>query len=254
MVPRAWHRDSQRDREDRQYTFLTLRPLPNLPHPERSLEFLTRLRYDPGIRAVMRKYRFVVALLAEMDPMTNTQVSHEGTTRLLGLNRNQGEVIELRLRTDAYDGWRDYRTVRKTLCHELAHNRHGPHNRDFWDLCKEIEQEVAVGDRGRPLWEASNTLRTMRIGLSEGSNEEDEEGMDDHGGWTGGEFVLGSSGGPGSGANCASGAGMSPLSRREILARAAESRIRLQDGLRPPPPPPANQAEQEGSGESGDGT
>lgn len=50
-----------------------------------------------------------------MDPLSNTQSSHEGTTRLLGLNRNRGEVIELRLRTDAYDGYRDYKTIRNTL-------------------------------------------------------------------------------------------------------------------------------------------
>lgn len=43
-----------------------------------------------------------------MEPLSNTTSTHEGTTRLLGLNRNAGEVIELRLRTDAGDGYRAY--------------------------------------------------------------------------------------------------------------------------------------------------
>ncbi|KAK0634511.1 WLM domain-containing protein [Bombardia bombarda] len=119
---------------DAAYTFHTLRPLPHLPHPERSTAYLERLKADPGIRAAMRKHRFSVGLLTEMDPMEYTASTHEGTTRVLGLNRNQGEVIELRLRTDAFDGYRDYKTIRKTLCHELAHNVHGPHDRNFWDL------------------------------------------------------------------------------------------------------------------------
>ncbi|KAF4197305.1 hypothetical protein CNMCM8927_007203 [Aspergillus lentulus] len=103
------------------YTFHRLLPLSYLPNPSRSLEFLARLRDDPGIRAAMAKHRFSVPLLTEMDPAEHTT----SESRTLGLNRNKGEVIELRLRTDAYDGYRDYRTIRKTLCHELAHYREG---------------------------------------------------------------------------------------------------------------------------------
>ncbi len=64
-----------------------------------------------------------------MDPAEHTT----SESRTLGLNRNKGEVIELRLRTDAYDGYRDYRTIRKTLCHELAHGVFSEHDRDVWD-------------------------------------------------------------------------------------------------------------------------
>src|SRR6202000_2530513 len=122
----------------------TLRPLPYLPNPERSLVFLQRLKDDPGIKASMRKHKWTVPLLTEMNPIEHTQSNHEGTSRTLGLNRNAGEVIELRLRTDAYDGYRDYKTIRKTLCHELSHNVWGPHDQNFWKLCREIE---AVVDR-----------------------------------------------------------------------------------------------------------
>ncbi|EAW07568.1 putative zinc metalloproteinase [Aspergillus clavatus NRRL 1] len=195
------------------YTFHRLEPLPHLPNPSRSLAFLARLRDDPGIRAAMANHRFSVPLLTEMDPAEHTTRE----SRTLGLNRNKGEVIELRLRTDAYDGYRDYRTIRRTLCHELAHCVFSEHDRDFWDLTAQIEKEVERAD-----WKHGG----RRVGEEEFYNpgdwesEKDREVVDERG-WTGGEFVLGglsSSGGGGGG-----GGGQS---RREIMARAAEERLR----------------------------
>jgi hypothetical protein len=211
----APRRDYARMQDEAQYTFHTLRPLPYLPNPERSLRFLERLRDDAGIKAAMRTHKFSVPLLTEMDPaMHTTQES-----RTLGLNRNQGEVIELRLRTDAYDGYRDYKTIRNTLCHELAHNVWGPHDRNFWNLCKQIEREVDRDD-----WRSG--------GKSVGNQEYYEPGEEevcDHGGWTGGEFVLGGSS-SGGGQTLVSSAGgnvsAGSLSRREVLAKAAEERMK----------------------------
>ena len=205
--------DWKKEQEESQYTFTTLRPLPYLPNPSRSLQFLQRLKDDAGIKAAMRKHKFTVPLLTEMNPIEHTQSNHEGTTRTLGLNRNQGEVIELRLRTDAYDGYRDYKTIRKTLCHELAHNVWGPHDRNFWDLCKQIEKEVEGSD-----WRSGGHA----VGGSEEYYEGGEE-VDDHGGWSGGEFVLGAS--PAGEAESI-GSGTQGMSRREILAKAAEERIK----------------------------
>lgn len=45
---------------------------------------------------------------------------------LLGLNRNAGQEICLRLLTDDLTGTRSYLDVRKVLLHELAHNRVSP--------------------------------------------------------------------------------------------------------------------------------
>ncbi|OJD13784.1 hypothetical protein AJ78_05792 [Emergomyces pasteurianus Ep9510] len=198
-----------------QYTFHSLLPLAHLPNPSRSLSYLTRLRDDPGIRAAMKTHRFSVPLLTEMDPAEHTTVS----SRTLGLNRNKGEVIELRLRTDAYDGYRDYRTIRKTLCHELAHCVFGDHDRDFWDLTGQIEKEVERGD----YW-AVGRGGGKRLTDEEFYNPADWEEMRsgrgevvDHGGWTGGEFLLGGGG----------GREYAGLSRREILAEAAEKRAAM---------------------------
>ncbi|KAL1969357.1 hypothetical protein VTN77DRAFT_9550 [Rasamsonia byssochlamydoides] len=202
------------------YTFHRLLPLPYLPNPERSLRFLERLRDDPGIRFAMAKHRFSVPLLTEMNPAEHT--THE--SRTLGLNRNKGEVIELRLRTDAYDGYRDYRTIRKTLCHELAHCVHSNHDRAFWELTKQIEQEVERADWTRGGHRLSEEEFYHPAEWEEEGRRQDDADFVDHGGWTGGEFVLGGST-PGATATATTG-GDAGLSRRELLARAAEERIK----------------------------
>jgi hypothetical protein len=190
------------------YTFHRLLPLSYLPNPSRSLEFLARLRDDPGIRAAMAKHRFSVPLLTEMDPAEHTT----SESRTLGLNRNKGEVIELRLRTDAYDGYRDYRTIRKTLCHELAHCVFSEHDRDFWDLTAQIEKEVERAD-----WKHGGRRLTDEEFYNPGDWEREKDAtVVDERGWTGGEFVLG-------GLRDESGG---VESRREIIARAAEERMR----------------------------
>lgn len=197
-------RDWKKVQEESTYTFHAIEPLSYLPNPEKSRRYLERLANDPGIKASMRKHKFRVGLLTEMNPAEHT--THESKT--LGLNRNRGEVIELRLRTDSYDGYRDYKVIRKTLCHELSHNVWGEHDRNFWNLTKEIEQEVERNDT----LHGGHRLSNEEFYNPNDSYEEAEHA--DHGGWTGGDFVLGGS---------TSGAG---LSRREILARAAESRMR----------------------------
>ncbi|KAJ6013707.1 hypothetical protein N7540_008298 [Penicillium herquei] len=204
------------------YTFHRCLPLSYLPNPARSLQFLERLRDDPGIRAAMAKHKFSVPLLTEMNPAEHTT----SESRTLGLNRNKGEVIELRLRTDAYDGYRDYRTIRKTLCHELAHCVFGPHDRDFWDLTSQIEKEVERAD-----WKSGGNRLTQDEFYNPGDWERVQSGEEefvDECGWTGGEFVLGGLG------NGASASGSTPSSeaesRRDIIARAAEERMKKENG------------------------
>ena len=151
-----------------------------------------------------------------MNPAEHT--THE--SRTLGLNRNRGESIELRLRTDAYDGYRDYKVIRKTLCHELAHNIFGEHDRNFWDLTRDIEREVDAND-----WRSGGHALT-----SEEFYNPDDGGVDaehvDGGGWTGGEFVLGRAENGGTGTSQTEN--VQGLSRREVMAKAAEERIKRQ--------------------------
>jgi hypothetical protein len=202
------YRDWKKIQEESAYTFHSIKPLPYLPNPERSTRFLERLANDPGIKASMRKHKFSVGLLTEMNPAEHTTQE----SRTLGLNRNRGEVIELRLRTDRYDGYRDYKVIRKTLCHELSHNVWGDHDRNFWDLTNQIEKEVEKAD-----WKHGGHQLTQGEFHNPEDQGEDAEHLDG-GGWTGGEFVLGSE----------DPSGNSGLSRRDILARAAISRIEKQ--------------------------
>ena len=206
------HRDWKKVQDEATYTFGTIIPLSYLPNPEKSLRFLQRLRDDAGIKATMRKHKFSVGVLTEMNPAEHT--THE--SRTLGLNRNKGEVIELRLRTDAYDGYRDYKIIRKTLCHELAHNVFGEHDRHFWDLTNAIEREVEEND-----WRSNGHALTNQEFYNPEDSGVEGEHMDG-GGWTGGEFVLGGSNGslpiP----------AQQGLGRRELMARAAEERMKRQ--------------------------
>lgn len=68
----------------------------------------------------MNSHRFSVGLLTELAPHEHPE--------LLGLNSNQGQSIKLRIRTDRYDGFRNYRQIRRVLCHELAHNVWNDHD------------------------------------------------------------------------------------------------------------------------------
>lgn len=211
----ARHRDWRKVQDEVTFSFHSILPLSYLSNPERSKRFLERLANDAGIKASMRKHKFSVGVLTEMNPAEHT--THE--SRTLGLNRNRGEVIELRLRTDAYDGYRDYKVIRKTLCHELAHNVFGEHDRNFWDLTRDIEKEVEAND-----WRSGGHALTNEEFYN--PNDSGIEGQHmDRGGWTGGEFVLGGSVGKSS-----SGAGVPTqgLSRREAIAKAAEDRIKKQ--------------------------
>ncbi|KAL4247877.1 hypothetical protein ABKN59_007486 [Abortiporus biennis] len=124
---------------DPQFKFHKIEPLLHLPNPSEARSVLTRLANDPAIRHVMQKHRFAVGLLTELAP-------HEAP-HLLGLNQNAGQSIKLRLRTDAYDGFRPYSDVRRVLCHELTHNVWGDHDNNFKELNSQLNREVAEYER-----------------------------------------------------------------------------------------------------------
>lgn len=134
-----------------EYTFDRVEPLNFLPRQEEARAYLHKIKNDRGVQAVMEKYKWKVGLLTELDPAFNT--NHE--SRKLGQNRNKGEVIEIRIRTDDYGGWCEFKEVIKVVCHELAHNEFSEHDRNFWDLCNKLEKEVKdldpFGHKGQQL-------------------------------------------------------------------------------------------------------
>ncbi|KAI0036212.1 WLM domain-containing protein [Vararia minispora EC-137] len=116
------------------YIFHHLEPLSHLPEPATALSMLRRLSSDPAIQHVMNVHRFSVGLLTELAP-------HEAPN-LLGLNVNAGQAIKLRLRTDRYDGFRNYKEIRRVLCHELTHNIWSDHDDNFKELNSCLNREV----------------------------------------------------------------------------------------------------------------
>lgn len=103
-----------------QFRFHRIEPLAHLPNPSAASAVLHKLADDPAVYHIMQLHQFAVGLLTELAP-------HE-QPHLLGLNENRGQVIKLRIRTDAYDGFRTYKEIRRVLCHELTHNVHGDHD------------------------------------------------------------------------------------------------------------------------------
>ena len=113
------------------------------PAPFEAEKLLKKLTMDPGILEIMRQKRFIVGTLCELDPLDadiEQAEKGEGDKCLLGWNRNFGERIALRLRTDDFKSFRKYESVANTLIHELSHNIFGPHNDQFWTLYNELKE------------------------------------------------------------------------------------------------------------------
>ncbi|RAL39360.1 hypothetical protein DM860_002893 [Cuscuta australis] len=134
------------------------------PPASEALKLMHKLSADPGIVAVMNKHRWHVGIMTEMAPIGYVGVSPKC---LLGLNKNQGEEISLRLRTDDLRGFRKYQSIKKTLLHELAHMVHTEHDTNFYALDKQLNEEAATLD-----WTKS-TSHTLS-GLQNLQNYEDD--------------------------------------------------------------------------------
>lgn len=126
------------------------------PPPSEALKRMHMLAADPGIVAIMNKHRWRVGIMTEMAPVGYVGVSPKC---LLGFNKNQGEEISLRLRTDDLKGFRKYDSIKKTLLHELAHMIYSEHDANFYALDKQLNQEAATLDWTRS---RSHTLSGSR--------------------------------------------------------------------------------------------
>ncbi|XP_047081076.1 uncharacterized protein LOC124691814 [Lolium rigidum] len=131
-----------------QYIFCDFRTLhlPGVelnPPPSEALKRMHMLACDPGIVAIMNKHRWRVGIMTEMAPVGYVGVSPKC---ILGFNKNMGEEISLRLRTDDLKGFRKYESIKKTLLHELAHMVHSEHDAHFFALNKQLNDEAASLD------------------------------------------------------------------------------------------------------------
>ncbi|KAK9691327.1 hypothetical protein RND81_09G190000 [Saponaria officinalis] len=113
------------------------------PPPSEALKRMHILAADLGIVAIMNKHRWRVGIMTEMAPVGYVGIS---PMCLLGLNKNHGEEISLRLRTDDLKGFRKYERIKKTLLHELAHMVYSEHDENFHALDKQLNQEAFALD------------------------------------------------------------------------------------------------------------
>jgi hypothetical protein len=137
------------------YGFGKVETLPNLLDEAQAREILTTLSSDPGVLACMAKNKWNVGSLAELYPEGKVG---ESAVCVMGLNKNKGQQILLRLRTDDLRGFRKMLSIRKVLFHELAHNVHSEHNQDFFQLMRQIERECNEMD-----WTQGSGLSEMKL-------------------------------------------------------------------------------------------
>lgn len=153
------------------------------PPPVKALSLLRRLANDPGIVGIMKKHDWHVASLEEMPPEGYVGIS---PVCVLGVNTGKGMKIELRLRTDDKEGFRNYHTIRATLLHELAHNDISEHDQSFWQLVSKLNKEVVELDWTKSSGKTTGRQRRQaysdRLNPSErgdSSDDEDEPLLDD---------------------------------------------------------------------------
>ncbi|KAM5580500.1 hypothetical protein ABKV19_009976 [Rosa sericea] len=141
------------------------------PPASEALKIMHMLAADPGIVAVMNKHRWHVGIMTEMAPVGYVGISPKC---LLGFNKNKGEEISLRLRTDDLKGFRKYASIKKTLLHELAHMIYSEHDATFYAFDKQLNQEAESLDwtrsRGHTLSGARYTEHYENSYVGERSN------------------------------------------------------------------------------------
>ncbi|PAV19780.1 WLM-domain-containing [Pyrrhoderma noxium] len=187
------------------YKFHKLVPLPHLPAPDTALSLLKKLSSDPAVQHIMQKHQFSVGVLTELAP-------HE-QPHLLGLNENHGQSIKLRLRTDAYDGFRLYSDVRRVLCHELTHNVWGDHDENFKQLNSLLNKEIIEFERGTHSLRGSNPSYDPSLSSSDATLGVESEAH---------SFILG-------GSSAATSAIDSREDRRRRALDAAINRLRKEE-------------------------
>eukprot|EP00041_Stephanoeca_diplocostata_P037958 m.1464111 g.1464111 ORF g.1464111 m.1464111 type:complete len:175 (+) comp25134_c0_seq102:898-1422(+) len=133
-----------------EYTFTEISPLENLPPgvpgPYEAESLLRRLANDRGIRAIMQEHKWTVHRLTEFAPSLSTGIVGVTDSCLLGYNKNKGQEISLRLRTDDFEGFRYYNIIVETLIHELCHMEHSDHDAAFWRLNSQLTKEYKTLD------------------------------------------------------------------------------------------------------------
>jgi hypothetical protein len=210
------------------YGFGQVQVLPNLPQPDQAHAILSELANDPGILACMKHHHWTVPTLSELYPHGKVG---ESELCVMGLNKNHGQEICLRIRTDDLQGFRKPLSIRQVMYHELAHNVHSEHNTEFFQLmrrieqeCEQARQELEVG--GRPLAVSSSSYLSE---VKDGAVLTGETY-----GVTGGSYRLAGAAG-GDSLTTTMSTPMDTDQKREMATRAALARLSAEERSTPQP-------------------
>mmetsp|Transcript_9774 Transcript_9774/g.25647 ORF Transcript_9774/g.25647 Transcript_9774/m.25647 type:complete len:377 (+) Transcript_9774:60-1190(+) len=123
------------------YKVLVVKMLPDLPHADEAKALLEKVCWQ--VQPIMQRRMWKVPLVREFIPRSKN---------LLGLNKNMGEEICIRLRQSRQDLLFPFESILGTMLHELVHIVHGPHNAKFYalldELIAECDNDVARGVGG----------------------------------------------------------------------------------------------------------
>lgn len=190
------------------YTFHKISVIPEFPNPEKAQRLLEKLRDDRGVRAIMAARKWSVGELIELTPFEAS---------ILGYNRNAGQLIAIRLRTDDLSGFRHYDSIRKVLLHELTHNVWGDHDDNFHALNRQLNKDVVNLD-----WTAHGAKTLGNGDFYTPQDDDDDEDMENDVTYESGAYRLGAGSSKSTTIDITSN---TPEARRQRMAQAAMSRL-----------------------------
>ena len=105
---------ARRRQRPRDFGFQHIEPLPQFEDKDVAAEMLNAVANNPGVLKVMEKHKWKVPILKELYPDGKVGETDEC---VMGLNKNNGEEILLRIRTDDLKGFRKMESVLNVLYH-----------------------------------------------------------------------------------------------------------------------------------------
>ncbi|KAM3065985.1 hypothetical protein ACMFMG_009794 [Clarireedia jacksonii] len=156
-MPLGWERiNARRTQPNKNIVFIKPRPGPD---ESQSQEFLERIAAQ--CLPIMNKNHLAVASLEEYEP----------NLEFWGRNFNNGEVIQLVLKSPSTGRWLPFKFVQMVMMHELAHCKQMNHSGAFWKVRNEYAAEM------RGLWDKGYTgegLWGRGVLLEDGAFMDDE--------------------------------------------------------------------------------
>ncbi|CAD6445838.1 3aa32afa-cdc8-4ad4-8500-784ccd38d3c8 [Sclerotinia trifoliorum] len=158
-MPLGWERiNAKRTQPNNNIVFI--KPLPG-EDQSKSQEFLERIAAQ--CTPIMNKHHLSVASLEEYPP----------NLEFWGRNFNNGEVVQLVLKSPSTGRWLPFQFVQMVMMHELAHCKQMNHSGAFWKVRNEYSAEM------KGLWEKGYTgdgLWGQGVLLKDGAFMEDRLG------------------------------------------------------------------------------